>query len=633
MIVPRPGRPGLSLAPAAALPAPDGRRAGRDRRARRGRRRRAGAGRRPGPADADPALVLRARPARAGPRQPGPAARRRPGARRRQRLADALATLLRHHDALRLRFDRADAGWQQRIAPPDDDPPPFEVFDLSDDPRGRPPGAAIEAEAARAAGGLRPRTRPPAAGGPVRARPGAAGPPAAGRAPPGRRRRLLADPAGRPGEPCSAGSRRGEPPALPPKTTSFRQWAEVLGEVRRLARVGPGVAPTGSRPPAPTPRPCRSTSATAPRPRHRRRVGRAGHRRARRGRDATPCSGRSPRPSTRRSTTPCWRRWPRRFAGWTGRDSVADRPGGPRPRGDHRRRRPVADRRLVHDDLPGPPPPRPGRGPGRRRSGPSRSSSGRPAAGPRLRGAPLPRRPGDRRRPSAGCRAAEVAFNYLGQLDRRLPDRASASPWPAELDRPVAGRRATGGRTCSSSNADVTDGRLHVRWTYNPAVHRPRDDRAAGRGRSSTPSASLVDAGPRRRRSGGYSPSDFPLAGLDQADARPAPRRPAGRRGRLPALADAGGDALPRRLRPRGRRLRPAVDLHPPRRRSTAPAFARGLAAGRRAGIRSSGPRSTGPTPTGRCRSSIGRSPCRWRSTTGGGSPAERSRTRSSTTS
>ena len=113
---PRPRRPGCALTPAAALRAPDRRRAGRARprpgpRPRPSRAPVDGAG----AADADPALVLRAGPPAAAPLQPGPAA-----ATPRPALdADAAARgrwrrCVAHHDALRLRFARGEDGWRQR---------------------------------------------------------------------------------------------------------------------------------------------------------------------------------------------------------------------------------------------------------------------------------------------------------------------------------------------------------------------------------------------------------------------------------------------------------------------------------------------------------------------------------------
>src|SRR5262245_38921034 len=52
----------------------------------------------------------------------------------------AVAALLVHHDALRIRYRRDDTGWTQTILPPDDRVP-FQVVDLSDLPAERRAGA------------------------------------------------------------------------------------------------------------------------------------------------------------------------------------------------------------------------------------------------------------------------------------------------------------------------------------------------------------------------------------------------------------------------------------------------------------------------------------------------------------
>ncbi|HEX6289370.1 MAG TPA: amino acid adenylation domain-containing protein, partial [Herpetosiphonaceae bacterium] len=112
----------------------------------------------------------------------------------------------------------------------------------------------------------------------------------------------------------------------------------------------------------------------------------------------------------------------------------------------------------------------------------------------------------------AGMPPAEVSFNYLGQIDQALPSDgwlrvAPESPGPAQSAR----RR---GSHLLEVAGFVTGGQLHVQWLYDTACH----DRATiGR---------LVAAYELALRAliahclspdaGGYTPSDFPLARLDQ---------------------------------------------------------------------------------------------------------------------
>ncbi|MCY1022989.1 non-ribosomal peptide synthase/polyketide synthase [Pyxidicoccus sp. MSG2] len=141
-------------------------------------------------------------------------------------LEAALRALWHHHDALRMRFTLTAEGWVQRISPPDDAPPRLVREDLSLLPEDARP-AALEAAAARAQAAL------DLAQGPLL------------------RAVLFSMGAGQPDrlllvihhlvvdgvswrtlledlESAFRHLRRGQPPELPPRTTSFKAWAERL---------------------------------------------------------------------------------------------------------------------------------------------------------------------------------------------------------------------------------------------------------------------------------------------------------------------------------------------------------------------------------------------------------------------
>lgn len=108
----------------------------------------------------------------------------------------------------------------------------------------------------------------------------------------------------------------------------------------------------------------------------------------------------------------------------------------------------------------------------------------------------------------------QVSFNYLGQMDGAPSAAGDALLVPSEGD---AGRLRSplAPRThLISIDAAVMGGRLHVTWTYAPAVH----DRATVERLAAGFLDALRDlvAYCRDPEAGGYTPSDFALAGLDQ---------------------------------------------------------------------------------------------------------------------
>jgi amino acid adenylation domain-containing protein/non-ribosomal peptide synthase protein (TIGR01720 family) len=113
--------------------------------------------------------------------------------------------------------------------------------------------------------------------------------------------------------------------------------------------------------------------------------------------------------------------------------------------------------------------------------------------------------------------AAEVSFNYLGQLDQALPEGALFA-LAAEPVGPMQSPRAERGHLLDVV-AWVAGGRLHVEWQYGGELY----DAATVEGWAAAHLAwlrRLLARCGELRASGecSYSPSDFPLARLSQAD-------------------------------------------------------------------------------------------------------------------
>jgi non-ribosomal peptide synthase protein (TIGR01720 family) len=105
----------------------------------------------------------------------------------------------------------------------------------------------------------------------------------------------------------------------------------------------------------------------------------------------------------------------------------------------------------------------------------------------------------------------QVSFNYLGQFDQTLG--SSCFEWAAE---PIETSHDTGGtrRHLLSINGSIRANRLQIGWTYSSAVHRPATVEALAQ-RFLTALRALISHC-RTPGVGGYTPSDFPDAGLDQ---------------------------------------------------------------------------------------------------------------------
>ena len=108
----------------------------------------------------------------------------------------------------------------------------------------------------------------------------------------------------------------------------------------------------------------------------------------------------------------------------------------------------------------------------------------------------------------------EFAFNYLGQFDQVI---ASDGRWTSSGVSGGANRHPPGKQPyLVAINARVMDGVLQVRWSYSEAVHRREtierlaDDYLAA--------LLAIIRHCQSPDAGGYTPSDFPLAGLSQED-------------------------------------------------------------------------------------------------------------------
>jgi len=109
--------------------------------------------------------------------------------------------------------------------------------------------------------------------------------------------------------------------------------------------------------------------------------------------------------------------------------------------------------------------------------------------------------------------AAEVSLNYLGQFDQTLPDSA-----PFRFASESAGREQSG-RAARSRQLDIVgmivDKRLRISFQFSESLHRAETmERLADRFGTSLRGLIEHCLSPD---SGGASPSDFPLADLDQA--------------------------------------------------------------------------------------------------------------------
>jgi amino acid adenylation domain-containing protein/non-ribosomal peptide synthase protein (TIGR01720 family) len=106
----------------------------------------------------------------------------------------------------------------------------------------------------------------------------------------------------------------------------------------------------------------------------------------------------------------------------------------------------------------------------------------------------------------------EISFNYLGQFDGALPE---ASPFRPAGESRGPERGAGGDRPHALDvNGGVVGGRLQMEWTYSQNLHRRETiERVAG---DFLEALRAIIAHCQSPEAGGVTPSDFKLAGLDQ---------------------------------------------------------------------------------------------------------------------
>ncbi|HEX2517681.1 MAG TPA: condensation domain-containing protein, partial [Chloroflexota bacterium] len=113
---------------------------------------------------------------------------------------------------------------------------------------------------------------------------------------------------------------------------------------------------------------------------------------------------------------------------------------------------------------------------------------------------------------SAGGQAPQVSFNYLGQFDQAAPEDS-----PFRLASESAGPSAApaGARShILEINGSVVEGRLRLEWLYSAALHHRETVEALAQTFLRRLTALIEHC--LSPQAGGFTPSDFPLAGLDQ---------------------------------------------------------------------------------------------------------------------
>ena len=109
---------------------------------------------------------------------------------------------------------------------------------------------------------------------------------------------------------------------------------------------------------------------------------------------------------------------------------------------------------------------------------------------------------------------AEVSFNYLGQFDQTLDESSPFEPAPESSGH---GHSLRGTRPhLLEINGSVSGGRLQLSWTYSENVHRETTIR--GLAEDFIAALRTLIAHCTSDEAGGYTPSDFPLAGLSQQE-------------------------------------------------------------------------------------------------------------------
>jgi non-ribosomal peptide synthase protein (TIGR01720 family) len=108
----------------------------------------------------------------------------------------------------------------------------------------------------------------------------------------------------------------------------------------------------------------------------------------------------------------------------------------------------------------------------------------------------------------------EVAFNYLGQFDQVI---SSEGRWASsDVSRGAQRHPRQKQLDLVAINARVMDSVLQVNWSYSEAVHRRETIERLANDYLAALLAIIRHC--QSPEAGGYTPSDFPLAGVSQAD-------------------------------------------------------------------------------------------------------------------
>jgi non-ribosomal peptide synthase protein (TIGR01720 family) len=109
---------------------------------------------------------------------------------------------------------------------------------------------------------------------------------------------------------------------------------------------------------------------------------------------------------------------------------------------------------------------------------------------------------------------ASISFNYLGQLDQMLTKSALLKP-AAESSGPPLSHRQERSHLLELTGM-IADGRLRITWTYSENVHRRETIERIAQKYIGTLQSLIIHC--KSEKAGGYTPSDFPKAGLSQTE-------------------------------------------------------------------------------------------------------------------
>ena len=113
---------------------------------------------------------------------------------------------------------------------------------------------------------------------------------------------------------------------------------------------------------------------------------------------------------------------------------------------------------------------------------------------------------------------AGVVFNYHGQLDQVLPESSSFQPAPESKGRNQAGEAV--GRRRLEIDGSIRGGRLVLTWTYPESLYRRSTLESLAQDYLEALRAIIAHC--LGAESGQFTPSDFPLAELDQDELQSA---------------------------------------------------------------------------------------------------------------